>query len=173
MIKYIFLFVLFSLSGDIYEQAEEIIHKNLPIAISVNRKTIKIEAKLKSEIESLTQQKFFSETITYWKIFSSQKIKHYAFIDNVYGKSLPITFLVILNSDGSVNKVEIIKYREQYGYGVKNQNWLQQFMNFNSFSNYTIGKGVQGISGATISANSISKGVKKIVKLFEKVKNEL
>ena len=74
----------------------------------------------------------------------------YAFLDNVIGKSMPITFLVILNINGNIINSNVIKYREAYGGEVGNSTWLQQFINRNNNSSYNIGKDINGISGATI-----------------------
>ncbi|PJA95963.1 MAG: hypothetical protein CO129_08995 [Ignavibacteriales bacterium CG_4_9_14_3_um_filter_34_10] len=169
----LFFVLFFQIGTTLYDQAEESIRKNIPNISEIKRNSYKIDPKTKSEIEKFAGQKFFKDEVVYWKIPTNSKQIKYAFIDNVYGKALPITFLVILSEEGKIEKVEIIKYREQYGSGVKNENWLSQFISFNSFSDFSIGKDVQGISGATISANSISRGVNKIVKLFEKIKSEL
>jgi Na+-translocating ferredoxin:NAD+ oxidoreductase RnfG subunit len=169
----LFFFFFFQVGNSLYDQAEVLIKKNIQDITLIKRSSYKIVPNIKSEIEKSAGQKFFNDELIYWKIFTQNKQLKYAFIDNVYGKTLPITFLVILDEEEKVQKVEIIKYREQYGTGIKNENWLNQFINFNSSSDFTIGKDVQGISGATISANSISRGVKKIVKLFGKIKNEL
>lgn len=167
------LLLFFSQPGGIYDQAEIIIRKNVGAKAEVQKFSLKLEVKLRAEIERSLQQKFFDDNISYWKIYSERKIINYAFLDNVYGKTLPITFLVILTPEGKVANVSIIKYREQYGTGITNENWLKQFVNFGEQSDFSVGNGIQGISGATISANSVSKGVGKIVKLFERIKNEL
>lgn len=85
-----------------------------------------------------------------------------ALLDNVYGKTLPITFLVCFDKSGGILKSEIIKYREPYGGAVKEESWLSQFTGKISKSNFSVGSEVQGISGATISANSVLKGINKL-----------
>ena len=66
----------------------------------------------------------------------------------------------------------VIKYREAYGSEVANKVWLQQFFNLNNNSNYKIGKDIDGISGATISVKSMSKGIQKIAILYPLIKNQ-
>jgi Na+-translocating ferredoxin:NAD+ oxidoreductase RnfG subunit len=94
-------------------------------------------------------------------------------MDNVLGKSMPITFLVILNNEGSILATEVIKYREAYGGEVGNKNWLAQFTHFSDTSDFKLGKNIDGISGATISVNSLSKGIQKIATLFPLIKDKL
>ena len=89
------------------------------------------------------------------------------------GKSMPITFIVILNRDGSILSTNVIKYREAYGSEIGNLSWLSQFNKFNSNSSYKVGKDINGITGATISVNSLSKGIQKILLLFQLIKDRL
>ena len=42
------------------------------------------------------------------------------------------------------------------------KSWLKQFINYSDTSNYKIGNGISGISGATISVHSVSKGIHKL-----------
>jgi len=94
-------------------------------------------------------------------------------LDNVIGKSMPITFFVLLDVEGNIISTNIIKYREPYGGSVSNENWNQQFTGKNSSSDFTVGKSVNGISGATISVNSVTKGIRKITLLYEEIKDDI
>ena len=86
---------------------------------------------------------------------------------------MPITFLVIVKIDGRIITSEVIKYRDRYGGEVGNKNWLAQFTHFSDTSNFKLGKNIDGISGATISVNSLSKGIQKIAVLFPQIKDKL
>ena len=87
---------------------------------------------------------------------------YYAILDNVKGKSLPITFLTVFDENSRVYDSSIIKYREAYGGEVGNKSWLNQFISYNDSSNYKVGSSISGISGATISVNSLTKGINKL-----------
>ena len=92
-----------------------------------------------------------------------------AILDNVIGKTMPISFLAIYDMDGSVYNVSVIKYREQYGGQIKSKRWLKQFINYTDTSNYSIGKSISAISGATISVYSISKGIHKLSIIIDNI----
>ena len=92
---------------------------------------------------------------------------------NILGKAMPITFLVSVEIDGRIINSEVIKYREAYGGEVGNKNWLAQFTHFSETSNFKLGKNIDGISGATISVNSLTKGIQKIAILFPLIKDKL
>jgi Na+-translocating ferredoxin:NAD+ oxidoreductase RnfG subunit len=91
----------------------------------------------------------------------------------VLGKSLPITFLVIFDTDCKIINSSVIQYREPYGGAVKNKNWNAQFKNKDSSSSYEVGKEINGISGATISVHSVSKGIHKLALLLPEIKDRL
>jgi Na+-translocating ferredoxin:NAD+ oxidoreductase RnfG subunit len=124
---------------------------------------------LKAAIEKKCEQKFFRDDVIYWEIKNSDELRNIAIIDNVYGKTLPITFLVIFNLDGSIYKSTIVKYREGHGGEVAADKWLAQFNGMNKSSSYDVGKDIQAISGATISVNSVSRGIKKLTMLFSEI----
>jgi Na+-translocating ferredoxin:NAD+ oxidoreductase RnfG subunit len=56
---------------------------------------------------------------------------------------------------------------------VINDNWNEQFTGKNSGSDFTVGESVNGISGATISVNSVTKGIRKIALLYEEIKDDI
>ena len=68
---------------------------------------------------------------------------------------------------------EIVKYREQYGGGVKSEDWNEQFEGKDDNSDFTVGKEISSISGATISVNSVTKGIKKLSLIFNELKKSL
>ena len=81
--------------------------------------------------------------------------------------------MTIIGINGDIINTTIIKYREAYGGGIQNRGWLAQFNNRNNQSSYKVGKNIDGITGATISVNSISKGIHKITILFPLIKDQL
>ena len=166
----IFLSSFMTASGNgIQERSEKFIIKSCGTHINYNYKKFKISAELKKNIEGECKQRFFQDNVIYWEIKDADELKYIAIIDNVYGKTLPITFLVIFNLDGSIHGTTIIKYREPHGSEVSGENWLSQFNGKNKSFSFDAGEDVQAISGATISVNSVSRGIKKLTILFSEI----
>jgi Na+-translocating ferredoxin:NAD+ oxidoreductase RnfG subunit len=151
----------FLISSEIMDKTEVVIKEFLPTHISISHKIYKISKESKKS-QNIVKQKFFRNELNVWKIQMSDSTYNYAILDNVKGKSMPITFLTIFNSNKQLTNATIIKYREAYGGEVGSKSWLKQFINYSDTSNYKIGNGISGISGATISVNSISKGIHKL-----------
>ncbi len=172
--KYSIVIILISVlsAGDIKIFCEEHLFNLYPENTDIRMHILKLDKHMIKEVENQVKQKFYRDKLYYWTISQDDTTIAYAFLDNVIGKSMPITFLVILNVNGNIINTNVIKYREAYGGEVGNKGWLQQFLYRNNNSSYNIGKDINGISGATISVKSMSKGIRKITTLFTLIKNQ-
>ena len=157
----------------IRDAAEKYIISQFDVDVSISMHTLKLDAELKILVQNRVKQRFYRDELYYWTISNNDTTIAYAIMDNVLGKSMPITFLVIVEIDGRIINSEVIKYREAYGGEVGNKNWLAQFTNSTDTSQFKVGKNINGISGATISVNSLSKGIQKIAVLFPLIKDKL
>ena len=88
----------------------------------------------------------------------------YAIIDHEIGKSFPITFMVVLNVDGSVRDVEILVYREPRGWEVRYPSFMDQFTGKNADTDYRI---INSITGATLSVRAMVKGVSRATAAYK------
>lgn len=152
---------------DIKDKVNLALHNCFGDNISIEYEKVKIDNELKIQLEREVGQKFFSDEVYFYKIQRDQKKIGFALLDNVYGKSLPITFIVMYDLNRQIKCSEIIKYREPYGGAVQNKEWNNQFKGKTSDSELVVGKDIQSISGATISVNSVTKGIKKLTLLLK------
>lgn len=157
----------------IIESAEQSIKGVFGENINLDFVKYSIPEKIKNNIQSIAKQAFFRNEVYVWKISKSDSLIGYAILDNVKGKAMPITFIVIFDLDANIISAEIIKYREQIGGEVQNERWEKQFTGKNSNSNFIVGVDVYGISGATISVTSVSKGIQKLTYLIDEIRSEL
>ena len=173
--KYSILIILISFlsAGDIKIACEEYLFNLYPENTDIRMQIIELDKQMKKEVENQVKQKFYRDKLYYWTISQGDTTVAYAFLDNVVGKSMPITFMVILNINGDIINANVIKYREAYGSEVSSTDWLEQFFTLNNKSGYKIGKDINGISGATISVKSMSKGIQKITTLYALIHHQL
>ena len=102
-----------------------------------------------------------------WEARSAGALLGFVVIDQVIGKHDLITYATGLGADGSVRRVEIMEYRESYGYEVRNERWLRQFAGKSRGSAFQINQDIQNISGATMSCEHVSAGVRRILVLYD------
>ena len=115
IISAIIIFSNLIFAGSIKEDTENMIRERLGDSISMEFIKYEIPQELKKQIESETRQRFYGDFIYIYKVFKNEKLTNFAVVDNVYGKSMPITFLVIYDKNAKINYSGIVKYREQYG----------------------------------------------------------
>ncbi len=171
MRKIFLILITCTLLGSIKESAVEDIISNYSEKIEIKEHKFSIPSKAKNEIQNVLKQKFFRDKIYYWTIEHSNGTD-FALMDNVIGKSMPITFIVVFNEIGAVKYSSLIKYREAYGGEVKSKRWLNQFNGMKQDSLYKFPGNIAGISGATISVNSMTRGIGKLSLLLPYVIND-
>jgi len=96
----------------------------------------------------------------------------YAYLSQAASRSDKIDYMVIFNPDLSVLKVQVLVYREDYGGEVGSKRWLKQFVGKSGGEKMKFGHDIQNISGATISARSLTKGVTELSKNIKELKSK-
>jgi len=161
--KFITLFICsFIITSEIKDASIKTIQNFYNDNIEIINKKLKIPKNEKKEIQNKVKQKFFRDQIYYWVIKKDEENIGYALLDNSIGKSMPITYLVIFDVNQQIVHSSIIKYREGYGGAIAGKKWLAQFNGMKQDSLYEFPKNIAGISGATISVKSVTKGFSKL-----------
>ena len=94
---------------------------------------------------------------------SSKKISYYGVDNNFEERYEHFDYMAILNTDLSVRKVKVLVYEGEYGYEVTSKLWLKQFIGYKG-GKLKYGSDVQALSGATVSAQSITNDIQDLVK---------
>ena len=77
------------------------------------------------------------------------------------GKHRPITFVVGLRPDRSVQDVAVMAYREAYGGEVRTTRFLRQYRGKTPADQLRSGSEIRNIAGATLSVDAASRAVRK------------
>jgi Na+-translocating ferredoxin:NAD+ oxidoreductase RnfG subunit len=88
-------------------------------------------------------------------------------VDQVLGKHEMITWALALQKDGSIKQVDILDYRETYGYEVKHPKWRAQFEGKTYGAKLKLDDDIKNISGATLSCRHITDGVKRLLATYQ------
>ncbi|PKP07945.1 MAG: FMN-binding protein [Bacteroidetes bacterium HGW-Bacteroidetes-4] len=73
---------------------------------------------------------------------------------------------IIYDVDKSVQKVKVFNYQATHGHEISSTGWLKQFMGFKSETTLVVGKNIDALSGATISANALTDEINYVTKLL-------
>jgi Na+-translocating ferredoxin:NAD+ oxidoreductase RnfG subunit len=89
--------------------------------------------------------------------------------DEEPGKWGPVDFIIALDLNGAVTRVEVLSYEEKRGQPIARRSYLSQYDGKTSKSALTVGKDINGVSGATISSRCATFAVKKAIVLYEEL----
>ena len=104
-----------------------------------------------------------------WRAMVGDKVLGWLIQDEVLGKHEFINWALALNADGTVKQIEILDYRETYGYQIREEKWRQQFYGKQHGAKLKLDDDIKNISGATLSCRHITDGVKRLLSFYELV----
>ena len=117
----------------------------------------------KSAIEKKSGVNVLKKDVQLWKTGDGG----YFIVDEVVGKHEFFTIAVGLKADGSVKQIEILDYRETYGYEVRNEAWRQQFVGKTSAARLKLTDDIKNIGGATLSCKHVTDAVKRLLVTYD------
>ncbi len=148
------------------EQAQKLIFSEatefLPSAVELTREQMQAIEKNSGVHVRLSSQNV-------WEAKRDGKFIGWFIQDEVLGKHEFITWALALNTDGSVRQIEILDYRETYGYQIREANWREQFYGKKYGAALKLDVDIKNISGATLSCRHITDGVKRLLSVYELV----
>lgn len=97
----------------------------------------------------------------------------YACFASSKGKNDYFDYMVIFDTDLLIKKVVVLVYRSTYGGEIMSRSWLKQFIGKSKGEFMEMDKDIDGISGATLSAPSITQGVKELSLLISDMKQNI
>jgi hypothetical protein len=142
------------------EQAQQLI---FPGATFAQPEAVKISDEQRREIERRTGVSVRAREQRVWRVTEGG----FFIVDEVLGKHEFITYATGLNADGSVRQIEILDYRESYGYEVRTPAWRRQFVGKRAGDHLKLDDDIRNIGGATLSCRHITDGVKRLLAFYE------
>jgi transcriptional regulator of nitric oxide reductase len=168
-ILYILLLLPFLVSGTAIAQSRYDIHSIIQRLYGADAKAA--IAQLKLTPEASARLNAAAGTSHPWNAVEALHVVRgggtagWAFIDNVKGKSRPITYLVCFDREAKILDIEILEYRESHGGEVAADMFRAQFRGKSDADRLLVGRDIRNISGATISVRSVTKGTKALAAL--------
>lgn len=95
------------------------------------------------------------------RVTRGDSVLGFAVVRNVKGKDQPITFLVATDTADKLKDIDVLVYREPYGGEVAYEAWRRQFRGKAASDTLEVGRQIRSISGATISVNAVTVGVRR------------
>ncbi len=129
----------------------------------------KLILKERKRIESRLGWVVEESTVTVHRGYNTGNPLGFAMITEEIGKFKPITFIVKVGMDGKVEKVEVMVYREAVGAEVRRQRFSRQFRGKSAKDPLRINRDILNITGATMSVQAMTAGVKKVLVIIDEL----
>jgi Na+-translocating ferredoxin:NAD+ oxidoreductase RnfG subunit len=148
----------------VYLTKKEALKVAFPGADTIDKERKWLTDEQKTAIEEISLLEISENRFNFYVGKKSGKPMGYMLIDHIIGKSFPITFMTVLNVDGTVRDVEILVYREPRGWEVRFPSFMSQFFGMDAQSDF---RSINSLTGATLSVNAITRGVQKAVAAYK------
>lgn len=119
--------------------------------------------------ERLDQMTADFDPTGFFKIIKDDTHLGYFYFGKAPSKADEFDFVVIFDQEMIIKKIKILAYREDYGGEISSKRWLRQFDGLATGNSITFGTEIIGISGATISARSMTKAVNDLLDNLSKL----
>jgi len=116
-----------------------------------------------------TQLKIKIHKLCLFKITTNANLVGFAYLDKAPSKTDEFDYLVLFDTDLIIKKAKILVYREDYGGEIGSKRWLKQFIGKSSEDRLVYEKDIVAISGATISANSMTIAINRLLQSVDKL----
>ncbi len=133
------------------------------------RKILELSKNDIQTIEEKSNERVRNTSVVAWV----NAIGNVILVDQALGKHEFITYAVGITSKKQVKNIEILEYRETYGYQVRQEDWRKQFIGKDATATLKLNKDIVNISGATLSSSHITGGVRRLLQTYETIKERL
>lgn len=155
-----------TLEAKVFMKQDEALKIAFPEAVSVERKTLFLSPKQIEAIEKLAKSKMEYRVITYYVGRNKKEFMGYAFFESHVVRTMPETFMVVLAAEGTVRSVEMLAFYEPEDY-LPPKKWLGLFDNKKLDQELWIKRGIKNITGATLTTQAITDGIRRILATFD------
>lgn len=125
----------------------------------------------KEEID-ISKQQFQNNHLKLSKLMVSNKLVGYLMISRAKSRVDFFDYMIVYKPDLSILSINVLAYREDYGGEIASKRWLKQFNDKSNPDEMKFGDDIQSISGATLSARSLTQDVQEITKNIQFLKTK-
>lgn len=165
----IFFLSVFSLGFSIPKKTKKQIDKEILSVFGIESFT-KEELYFDEEINKSLLLEFGKEN--FYRISDDENQIGYFYYGNAWSKVDTFDYLVIFDNELIIKKIKILAYREDYGGEIGSKRWLKQFNDLSKEDTVVYGKDIKAISGATISARSMTIAINELLQSIAILQNK-
>ncbi len=151
VLPFIFLIYVSTINaGGVYQEPDafiaEVFNDNVP-----KPGVIWLDKDIKAQLKDILGHNYKGLRVRYW-----QQDDRTAWILDEIGKDKPITTGIVINQ-GRIERVRILVFRESRGWEVRHSFFTEQFDDATLKQNRELDRGIDNISGATLSVRAVTR----------------
>ena len=151
----------------VYLSVEQALANAFSEGVTVARKVVWITAEQAAEIERRAGSPLPRRVVQAYEGKRVGEVVGYAFVDDVIGKTEPITYMVTIAPDVTVTRLDLLVFRETHGYEIERASWRDRFRGLRLGSDLRVGREIDKITGATLSCRAVTEGVRRLLAVVE------
>ncbi len=145
---------------------DEVIKSSFTGVSTIEPKQIILTKKQFSQVQSRAKAAVRTKIYRYYDIKSKTQSLGYAVLISRKVRAKKATVLYAFDNSGSLKFTEIMAFGEPPEY-IPSKTWMSQLQNQDKSVTLTVGKDIPTISGATLSARSITEGARVARAIYE------
>jgi len=153
-------------AAEVFHSRAEIDDLAFPDSDRVETRDIFLSTQQRSQIERLAGSTLDSALLTIYEGYRESRLIGYAVLDTHQVRTLAETLLVILDPTGSVAATYLMAFHEPLEYR-PNERWLALMKERRLSDDLRVGRGVVGITGATLSSRAAVSGVRRALAIYQ------
>ena len=122
--------------------------------------TPELRDRMRAHLDGVTPS-LWEDGYVVFQAFDGERLLGAAYLVEEIGKHRPISFVVGLRPDGTVEDVAVMAYREAYGGEIRSSRFLAQYRGKRPADRLRTYREVVNVAGATLSVDAASRAVKK------------
>ncbi|HTO51786.1 MAG TPA: FMN-binding protein [Myxococcota bacterium] len=150
----------------VYATQEQALHDAFPDADAIEGRSFVLDDAQAERVRTLAETDLERKI---WTIHSARRagvILGYAILDLRTVRTLPEALLVVLTPDGAVRSLRVLAFHEPSEYQ-PSERWLSFFEGRKLDPELKLRRGIQQITGATLSSQSVTRAVRTSLALFQ------
>lgn len=161
----VFSLVAMPARATVFYARDEALKLAFPNVERTEARDLFLSAEQRATIEKRAHLSLESDLLTIYVGHNGERVTGYAIFDTRVVRTLPETLMVVLSPEGKVDAVHLLAFYEPMEYRASDH-WLAQFKGKSPEDDLALGRGIAGITGSTLTSNSVAASVRRALAIY-------
>ena len=154
------------IEAKVFHAKQEAFDIAFPEADDVETKSFFLTDEQIERVQALAQAPLDAKVVAFYIGRKGETVLGYAFIETHIVRTLPETFLIVVSPEGMIQRLLTLAFYEPLEY-LPTDRWIAQFDHQPLSPELQLQRDIHGITGSTLTARAVTRGVRKVLALFQ------